>query len=53
MGIFNPGIKELIEMLYQYDREYVFDSTKFEKRFDFKPTGYAEGIKTIVETDYK
>lgn len=52
MGWFVPVMKESVEMMYQYEKDYVFDSSKFEKRFDFKPTSYAEGIKEIVETDY-
>ena len=52
MGIFMPIMKEIAEMMYQYNQEYVFDSSKFEKRFDFKPTPYAEGIKEIVAKDY-
>jgi hypothetical protein len=31
-------------MLYQYDRDYIFDSSKFEKEFNFTPTPYKEGI---------
>lgn len=53
LGLFNPIMKEFVEMLYQYDRDYVFDSSKFENRFNLKPTTYQEGIKTIVETNYK
>ncbi|WP_339922103.1 NAD-dependent epimerase/dehydratase family protein [uncultured Cyclobacterium sp.] len=53
MGLFNPIMKESVEMLYQYDRDYVFDSSKFEKAFDFKPTPYDRGIKQIIETNYK
>jgi hypothetical protein len=34
--------------MYQYDRDYFFDSSKFEKRFKFIPTTYAEGIKRTV-----
>ena len=34
-GIFVPIMKEMPEMMYQYDRDYFFDSSKFEKRFDF------------------
>lgn len=50
IGLFMPFMKEMVEMMYQYDREYIFDSTKFEQRFHFKPTPYAEGIKqTIAE----
>jgi nucleoside-diphosphate-sugar epimerase len=52
MGIFIPIMREMPEMLYQYDRDYVFDSTKFEKRFNFMPTTYLDGIKEIVESDY-
>lgn len=53
LGLFNPIMREMPEMMYQYDREYVFDSSKFEKQFDFKPTPYDVGIKNIVNSDYK
>ncbi len=48
-GWFNPIMKEFVEMLYQYDRDYVFDSSKFEKMFNFNPTSYVDGIKQIVK----
>lgn len=48
MGLFVPIVKEIKEMSYQYDRDYIFDSSKFEKRFNFKPTTYAEGIPASV-----
>lgn len=48
LGLFIPILKELKEMAYQYDRDYVFDSSKFEQRFSYKPVGYAEGIKKMV-----
>lgn len=53
LGLFMPIMKELHEMIYQNDRDYVFNSDKFEKHFDLKPTPYAEGIKEIVKADYK
>jgi nucleoside-diphosphate-sugar epimerase len=53
MGLFIPIMKELVEMLYQYDRDYIFDSSKFEKRFNFQPTPYLEGIKAIVDKQYR
>jgi nucleoside-diphosphate-sugar epimerase len=34
-GLFSPMMRELAEMLYQNDRDYVFDSSKFERRFGF------------------
>lgn len=53
IGLFMPVMKESLEMLYQYDRDYVFDSGKFEKEFNFIPTSYEVGIDKIIETDYK
>jgi nucleoside-diphosphate-sugar epimerase len=53
LGLFVPIMKEIVEMMYQYDRDYVFDSSKFEKHFDFKPTPYSQGIKEVVKADYK
>lgn len=53
MGLFSSIMRESVEMLYQYDRDYVFDSSKFEKQFNFKPTPYEEGIREIVKTDYR
>jgi len=44
LGLFNKVIKESVEMLYQNDSDYLFDSTKFEKAFNFKPISYEEGI---------
>jgi nucleoside-diphosphate-sugar epimerase len=43
-GLFDTTVRELYEMLYQYDSEYLFDSTKFQKAFGFEATGYSAGI---------
>ena len=48
VGWFNPTMRELHEMLYQYDRDYVFDSGKFDQRFGFEKTSYEEGIRQVV-----
>ena len=53
MGLFMPVMRETVEMMYQYERDYVFDSSKFENQFDFTPTSYADGILHIVQTDYR
>jgi nucleoside-diphosphate-sugar epimerase len=50
LGIFIPVMKEFPEMFYQYDQDYFFDSSKFDKRFDFKTTTYREGIKKMVHS---
>jgi len=52
IGIFVPIMRETHEMLYQYDRDYVFDSTKFEQRFDYQPTPYAKGVEEVIRADY-
>lgn len=50
MGLFNPVMKEFVEMLYQWDRDYNFDSSKFETVFKMKPTSVDEAIKQIIKT---
>jgi nucleoside-diphosphate-sugar epimerase len=48
LGVFIPIMREFKEMAYQYDRDYVFDSSKFEKRFDFKPTPPQQAVSAVV-----
>lgn len=45
LGIFSSTIRELKEMQYQNDRDYFFDSAKFDNHFSFTPTSYEEGIR--------
>jgi nucleoside-diphosphate-sugar epimerase len=49
-GYFIPVVKESIEMLYQNENDYLFESTKFEKAFNFKPTRYQDGIAATVKS---
>ena len=44
-GFFDADIRESYEMLYQYDSEYLFDSTRFSTAFHFIPTSYEDGIR--------
>jgi nucleoside-diphosphate-sugar epimerase len=48
IGLFNPVMKELVEMLYQWDRDYNFDSSKFETVFKIKPTPVNGAIQQII-----
>lgn len=48
MGIFVPVFKEYKEMVYQYDRDYFFNSSKFEKRFNYTPVNPREGISQLI-----
>jgi nucleoside-diphosphate-sugar epimerase len=45
---FDTTVQELYEMLYQYEFDYIFDSTKFTKAFGFQPTSYVEGVRRTV-----
>jgi len=49
-GFFNTTVAELHEMMYQTTHPYIFDSSKFEKHFNFKPTSYEEGIALTVKS---
>jgi nucleoside-diphosphate-sugar epimerase len=49
IGLFVPLIKELKEMAYQNNRDYFLNSSKFEKRFNFKPTILDEGLRTTIK----
>jgi nucleoside-diphosphate-sugar epimerase len=48
LGVFVPILRELGEMSYQYDRDYYFDSSKFDKRFNYTSATYDEGIRMIT-----
>src|ERR1700694_5357999 len=47
-GRFDATVRELYEMLYQYEFDYVFDSTKFTNAFGLQPASYPEGIRRTV-----
>ena len=49
-GLFTSPVKELVEMFYQFDSDYILRSEKFEKAFNFKPTPYKKGIKQTVSS---
>ena len=49
-GLFNPIIRESVEMLYQNEVDYIFDSSKFEKEFGFEPTSYQAGIQKTAKS---
>ena len=49
LGLFMPLMREMPEMMYQYDRDYFFDSSKFRQRFGFNATSYENGVKATIE----
>jgi len=49
VGLFNPFVKEIIELMYQWEQDYIFDCSKFNNHFpEFKTTALSDGIKEIV-----
>lgn len=48
LGLFIPVMKELKEMAYQYDRDYFFNSSKFNTRFGYQPLTPEEGVKMLI-----
>lgn len=49
VGLFVPVLREMVEMMYQFDTDYVFDSTKFEKAFKVQATSYRDGIAATLK----
>ncbi len=48
IGWFSPIMKELYEMSYQFDSDYFFDSSKFDKLFNYTPTTNEEAVKQTI-----
>lgn len=44
LGLFNPIMHEMVEMMYQWNNPFVMDSSKFEKTFGMKATSIDEAI---------
>ncbi len=53
VGLFDPIVRESLEMLYQSSGPYLFDSTKFATKFGFVGTPYAEGIAIAANSYLK
>jgi nucleoside-diphosphate-sugar epimerase len=48
IGLFNPGIRETIEMLYEFEEPFVVDHSKFERAFGEHATPLKEAIAETV-----
>ena len=50
VGLFNPLVRELNETLYQFERPFVSDASKFEGVFGpFEPTPHPEAVRRTVD----
>ncbi|MBN3036111.1 MAG: NAD-dependent epimerase/dehydratase family protein [Bacteroidales bacterium] len=50
LGLFVPVMREFPEMLYQYEQDYIFDSSKFENLFGITATAPSAGIRKTIES---
>jgi hypothetical protein len=50
VGLFNPMVREVREMLYQNNAPYLFDSSKYARAFGFAGTAYADGIRATARS---
>ena len=48
LGLFVPVLREFVEMMYQFENDYIFDSTKAEKFTGMMATSYQEGIAATM-----
>ena len=48
MGMFNPGMRELVEMLYQFDRPFLVNNNKIIERFGLVATPLATGLQETI-----
>jgi nucleoside-diphosphate-sugar epimerase len=47
-GLFIPEAKESVEMMYEFEKPFIIDSSKFEKTFGMKATPVREAIRETV-----
>ena len=48
-GLFNPQIREAVEVYYQFDRSFVMNATKFAKAFGSRVTPHKVALKATIE----
>jgi nucleoside-diphosphate-sugar epimerase len=48
VGAFNPGARETVEMLYEFEHDFVLDSSAFESRFRQTPTPLDRALAETV-----
>lgn len=47
-GLFIPGARETVEMMYEFEKPFVVDSSQFERTFSVKATPIAQAVKATV-----
>jgi hypothetical protein len=50
LGIFQPPLREQVEMLYQFERPYIFSSAKLTTALGVRATSYREAFQQVWAT---
>jgi len=48
LGLFIPVLREFVEMMYQFENDYIFDSTKASRFLNENATYYQEGLRETL-----
>lgn len=49
LGIFSPLVRELPEMMYEFEKPFVVDSTKVEETFGVAPTDFTVAVNATLD----
>lgn len=49
LGLFAPTLRESVEMLYEWDKPFIMDSSKAEKAFGWKGTSLKDAMRATIE----
>jgi nucleoside-diphosphate-sugar epimerase len=49
LGLFMPDLRESVEMLYEWNKPFIMDSSKAQKAFDLQPTSLKDAMHAMIE----
>ena len=49
LGLFNPMMRETVEMMYEWSKPFVIDTSKAEKAFDLHATSLKDAMRATIE----
>jgi nucleoside-diphosphate-sugar epimerase len=49
LGLLMPTLRESVEMLYEWDKPFIMDSSKAEKAFGLQPTSLKDAMHATIE----
>lgn len=49
LGLANPAVREIVEMLYEFEQPFIVDSSKAQTRLGLDPTPLYDALRTTIE----